>query len=162
MSDWSQWFAGILTTLDLLGNRTWNYSGQCYLAMKIKVWLMTNKTNKQVVWILWRKYNINVLANTPPHVVLDVLQISTVAQAIYFHLVKITSVSLSCSPFSWTILAFLSPYFPSFSSFFLSHGVPSLFLSISPASKSLRPSIMTMDLNFAKHLPSLSYFAFLF
>ncbi len=132
--------------------------------MKRRVWIMTKKNNnKQVGWILWRKYNINVLASTPPHVVLDVLQISTVAQAIYFHLVKITSVSLSCSPFSWTILAFLSPYFPSFSSFFLSHhGVPSFFLSISPASKSLRPSIMTMDLNFAKHLPSLSYFAFLF
>ncbi len=48
---------------------------------------------------------------------------------------------------------FLSPSFPFFRSFFLSHEVPSPL-----SSPALCPSIMIVDLGFAKLFPSLSYF----
>ncbi len=101
-----------------------------------------------------RIYSIQVPCHT---VALDILQSkNAVAQVIFIHsyhslqLVKVTSVSLSCS------LCFLN-YF--ISSFFSSHGVLSPPLSTSPASKFFCRSIWT---NFAKLLPSFSTFTLLF
>ncbi len=79
-------------------------------------------------------------------------------QAYYLYRLASTVISfLSCSLFSELSQLFLSPTFFSSNSFFLSHGVP-FPLSTSPASESLCPYAMIVDLSLAKLLLSFSYF----
>ncbi len=104
---------------------------------------------------------VGIIMQVPCHTVaLDVLQskneVLLFIVIILYHLVTVYISFPLLLSFSLKYLSFLIPLL-FLSALFSSHGVPSPTLSTSPASESLCPSIMIVDLDFAKLFSTFAY-----